>query len=54
MFLFSQHIGASLNDYPNVKRWFEQCEKDVKGYQENNDGAKIFGEKVKSLLQVKF
>lgn len=51
---FSQHVGASLTDYPNLKRWFAQCATDVKGYQENDDGAKVFGDKVKSLLHDKF
>lgn len=53
-FFLLQHVGATLDDYPNLKRWFGQCEKDVKGYQENDDGAKVFGDKVKSLLQDKF
>lgn len=48
-----QQIGASLNDYPNLKRWFAQCATDVKGYDENEEGAKLFGDKVKSLLQDK-
>lgn len=49
-----QHIGASLDDYPGLKRWFGQCATDVKGYQENDDGARMFGEKVKGKLQDKF
>lgn len=43
-----------MNDYPNLKKWYEQCEKEVKGYKENDDGAKIFGDKVKSGLTDKF
>lgn len=48
-----QQVGASLDDYPNLKRWFAQCATDVKGYAENEEGAKLFGDKVKSLLQDK-
>jgi len=48
------HIGASLKDYPNLERWYAQCASDVKGFAENDEGAKLFGEKVKSLLQDKF
>lgn len=51
---YNQHIGASLEDYPNIKRWFAQCETGVKGYQENDEGAKMFGGKVKGLLHDKF
>lgn len=51
---YLQHIGASLHNYPNLKRWYEQCSTDVKGFNENDEGAKIFGEKVKSLLDDKF
>lgn len=50
----NQHIGASLEDYPNIKSWFAQCETGVKGYQENDEGAKMFGGKVKGLLHDKF
>ncbi|KAG5679576.1 hypothetical protein PVAND_009136 [Polypedilum vanderplanki] len=35
------HIGASLHNYPNLRRWYEQCA-DINGYEENDEGAKIF------------
>ncbi|CRK97493.1 CLUMA_CG010882, isoform A [Clunio marinus] len=48
------HIGASLNDYPNLKTWYNQCAIDVKGYEENDAGAKYFAQKVTSNLHDKF
>lgn len=48
--IYFQHMGASLTDYPNLKRWYEQCASNVKGFAENDKGAKVFGEKVRSML----
>jgi glutathione S-transferase len=54
LILFFQQIGAKLDDYPNLKRWFGQCAANVKGYEENDEGAKRFGDLVKSRLDDKF
>lgn len=54
VFVFWQAIGASLDGYPNIKRWNAQCADDVKGFKENDEGAKRFGEAVKGLLHDKF
>jgi hypothetical protein len=43
-----------LEKHENLKRWYEQCKTDVKGFDENDIGAKLFGEKVKSLLVERF
>lgn len=54
MSFYLQHIGASLHNYPNMKRWYELCSTDVKAFKENDEGAKLFGERIKTLLDDKF
>ncbi|XP_070499907.1 glutathione S-transferase 1-like [Chironomus tepperi] len=48
------HIGASLHNYRNLKRWYELCTTDVKAFKENDEGAKLFGDRVRALLDDKF
>lgn len=43
------HVGANISGYKNVAAWYERCKK-LPGYDENDAGAKIFGEKVKANL----
>jgi len=48
------HVGATLDNHPNLKRWYGQCATDVKGFKENDEGAKALGDKAKSILTDKF
>ena len=54
MSFYLQHIGASLHNYPNLKRWYELCSTDVKAFKENDEGEKLFGERIRTLLDDKF
>lgn len=45
-------IGGDLSKYSNVEDWFERC-KAIPGCDESLEGAKMFGERVKSCLQDK-
>lgn len=47
------HAGFSLSPYKNVAAWYERM-KTVPGYEENDEGAKMWGNKVKSSLEDKF
>ena len=49
-----QHVGASITKYPNIERWYNQCRTDVKGFQENEQGAKFFAERVTTKLEEQF
>lgn len=42
-------MGANLSAYPNVTAWLDRC-KTLPGYAENEEGAKILGDFVKSKL----
>ena len=48
-----QAVGASIKDFPNLERWYEQCHV-LEGFQENAKGAKLFGDAVKSKLDDTF
>lgn len=52
--LILQYVGASITKYPNIERWYNQCRTDVKGFQENEEGAKFFAERVTSKLEEQF
>lgn len=47
------HVGANLSEYKNLAAWFERC-KVIPGYAENDEGAKIFGGKVRGNLTEQF
>ena len=47
-------MGASITKYPNIERWYNQCRTDVKGFQENEQGAKFFAERVTTKLEEQF
>lgn len=40
----------NLENYPNVNHWYEKC-KTIKGWDENDAGAQIFGGTVKKNLE---
>ncbi|CAO1403684.1 unnamed protein product [Diamesa tonsa] len=48
------HVGASITKYPNIERWYNQCRTDVKGFDENEQGAKFFAERVTTKLEEQF
>ena len=49
---FFQHCGYDIGKYPNIAAWYERC-KQLKGFEENDAGAKQFGDKVKAALEDK-
>lgn len=49
---FQQAAGADLTKYPNIQRWYASCAS-LPGAEENAAGAKIFGDRVISLLEEK-
>lgn len=49
-FFFAQNIGGDISKYKNIAAWYERC-KSLPGFEENNDGGKIFGERVRSRLE---
>lgn len=42
-----------LTKYTKLCAWYENC-KALKGWEENDDGAKFFGDIIKSKLQESF
>lgn len=48
-FFSQQNIGGDITKYKNIAAWYERC-KSLPGFEENNDGGKIFGERVRSRL----
>jgi len=46
------HIGGNLSKFKNITEWYERC-KTLPGWQENDDGARGYGERIRSLLQDK-
>lgn len=43
------NIGGDITKYKNVAEWYERC-KSLPGFEENNAGGKVFGERVLSRL----
>jgi glutathione S-transferase len=43
------HAGIDISDYPNIAAWYEKCA-DLPGFEENERGAKLFAEYLKSKL----
>lgn len=50
---FSQNAGCDITKYANVVAWLNRC-KTLPGYDENVEGAKVFGQRVSSRLTDKF
>lgn len=48
--LHIQHVGADISSYKNLSAWYENC-KALPGWEENNTGAKAFGDRVKGNLK---
>lgn len=46
----SQQIGGDLSKWSNVAAWYERV-KNIPGSEENESGAKVFGEAVRSRLE---
>lgn len=42
--------GWNIDAFPNVKKWIENCAQSIPGYEENKQGAAIFGGAVASKL----
>lgn len=47
------YVGADLSAYPRIAAWYERCKR-LKGWAENEAGAKAFAERVTSKLTEKF
>lgn len=43
------HVGADLSKFTKLNCWYEKC-KTLPGFNENDEGAKVFGLKVKGNL----
>lgn len=43
------HVGADLSKFKKLSSWYEKC-KSLPGFEENDEGAKVFGLKVKGNL----
>lgn len=48
-----QHAGASVAAYPNIAVWFERC-RALRGFDENEEGARKFGARIAEKLVDKF
>ena len=42
--------GIDLKAHPNVQAWLARCKENLPGYEENEEGAKVFGEYCKGKL----
>lgn len=47
-----QELGGNLNKYQNIAAWYERC-KALPSAADNFVGAKMFGEKIRSITQDK-
>ncbi|CAD7079718.1 unnamed protein product [Hermetia illucens] len=47
------HVGADISEYKNLAAWYENC-KSLPGFEENDEGAKVFGGAVKGKLKEGF
>ena len=52
-FAIVHHLGLEINNYPNLTAWYERCSI-LKGYNENERGAKILANIVKNKLTEPF
>nr|AWX68897.1 glutathione S-transferase unclassified 2 [Heortia vitessoides] len=43
-------VGWNISQFPNIERWTKQCAS-LPGYEENEEGAKTFGEAVKKNMK---
>lgn len=48
-----QKLGVDLSDLPNITAWLERC-KSLPGFEENEEGASMFGNGLKSKLEEPF
>lgn len=46
----AEATGHDLNKFPIVKAYMEKCKNEIVGYNENETGAKQFGDFIKSQL----
>lgn len=51
--VYLQKFGVDLSGLPNVTAWLERC-KSLPGFEENEEGASIFGNGLKSKLEEPF
>lgn len=47
------HVGLDIGNYPNIAAWYEHCSA-LPGFAENENGAKMFGNFLKSKLTEPF
>ncbi|XP_063695898.1 glutathione S-transferase D6-like [Culicoides brevitarsis] len=43
-------LGAKLNDYPELQRWFDQCKDELPGFEENAKAVEEIANVIKSKL----
>jgi hypothetical protein len=46
-------LGADLKKFVNLSAWYERC-KQLPGYAENDEGAKMLGDAIKEKLTEPF
>lgn len=51
--LLFQNAGCDVGAYKNIVEWLDRC-KTLPGYEENVEGAKVFGQRVINRLTDKF
>ncbi|XP_035793504.1 glutathione S-transferase 1-1-like [Anopheles albimanus] len=44
------HLGVSFADFPNIQEWYDRCH-ELPGFEENEEGASVIANAVKSKLE---
>lgn len=46
-----QAAGYDISKHTPIVNWLERCKNEIKGYKENEEGAKIYGSAISSKLK---